>query len=72
MPYLVFATEIAAVLCIGAFCLMLASDGLRGRVFEIPTKDPVGRFLIRNAQVAFTLGYGIFFLFSAFEAAGTF
>lgn len=44
------------------FCTLLASDGIRGPVFEIRTADPVGRTLIRNVQIAFAVGYSVFFM----------
>ena len=61
MYLIVFAAEAATVLFFVVFFLALASDGLKGRVFEIHTKDPVGRFLIRNVQIAFMIGYPVFF-----------
>ena len=61
MHVLIFAAEAATVLFLVVFCLTLASDGIIGRFFEIHTDDPVGRCLIRNAQVAFLVGYPVFF-----------
>lgn len=61
MHLIVFAAEAATVLFLVTFCLALASDGVFGRIFEIHTNDPVGRCLIRNAQIAFLTGYPVFF-----------
>ncbi|WP_068118689.1 hypothetical protein [Tropicimonas marinistellae] len=61
MHFVVFAAEAATVLFFVLFCLALASDGIRGRIFDIHTDDPVGRCLIRNAQVAFMIGYPVLF-----------
>ncbi len=61
MHVIVIAAEAATVLFLVIFCLALASDGVRGRIFEIHTDDPVGRCLIRNAQVAFMIGYPVLF-----------
>ena len=58
---LVFIAEAATVAFFVLFCLLIASDGIRGPVFEIKSADPVGRTLIRNAQVAFVVGYSVFF-----------
>ena len=70
MSMLVIAAEAASALFLIVFCLMLASDGLCGPVFEIRTSDPVGRFLIRNAQVALAVGYAAFFASTAAIALG--
>lgn len=61
MHVLVFAAEAATACFFVIFCIALASDGVWGRIFEIHTEDPVGRCLIRNAQVAFLVGYPVFF-----------
>ena len=61
LPALVLLAEAATAVFFVIFCLLIASDGIRGPVFEIKVKDPVGRALIRNAQVAFVVGYGTFF-----------
>ena len=58
---LVFFAEAATAVFFVLFCLLIASDGIRGPIFEIKVADPVGRTLIRNAQVAFMLGYGVVF-----------
>ncbi|TCL10247.1 hypothetical protein BXY66_2316 [Shimia isoporae] len=67
MFVIVFIAEALTAVFLLTFCLMLASDGLMGKVFEIKVKDGVGRFLIRNAQVAFVVGYTAFFAFSIYE-----
>ena len=59
---LVILAEAATVAFFFLFCTLIASDGVRGPVFEIKTADPVGRTLIRNAQIAFVIGYGLFFV----------
>lgn len=61
MHLIVFAAGAATVLFLAIFCLALASDGVWGRIFEVHTDDPVGRCLIRNAQIAFMVGYPVFF-----------
>lgn len=61
LHYVVFAAEAATVIAIGVFCMLLASDGLFGRIFAIHSHDPVVRWFIRNVQVAFVLGYSVFF-----------
>ncbi len=58
---LVFLAEAATAAFFIIFSLLIASDGIRGPVFEIKAVDPVGRTLIRNAQIAFVVGYGVFF-----------
>ena len=58
---LVLLAETATVAFFVMFCLLIASDGIRGPFFEIKVKDPVGRTLIRNAQIAFVVGYGVLF-----------
>lgn len=58
---LVILAEAATAGFFVLFCLLIASDGIRGPVLEIQTSDPVGRVLIRNAQIAFIVGYGVFF-----------
>ena len=58
---LVLFAEAAAAAFFILLCTLIASDGVRGPVFEIKTADPVGRTLIRNAQIAFVVGYGVFF-----------
>ena len=68
MPFLVLLCEAATALFVAAFCVMLTSDGLRGPAFRIDVSDPVGRFLIRNVQCAFVLGYGTFFIHTAIAA----
>jgi len=60
MPYLVFAAEAATTAFFVIFCLMIASDGVRGPVFDIQSHDPVGRCLLRHAQIAFAIGYSTF------------
>ena len=59
---LVFLAEAATAAFFILFCTLIGSDGIRGPVFEIKTADPVGRTLIRNAQIAFVDGYGTFFV----------
>lgn len=61
MHLIVLAAEAATVLFLVVFGLALSSDGVRGGVFEIHTDDPVGRCLIRNAQIAFMTGYPVLF-----------
>ena len=68
MPLLVLVAEVTTIALMGLFVLMLASDGLRGPVFTIASRDPIGRFFIRNIQIAFVLGYGGFFAFQAYRA----
>lgn len=68
MPILVLICEAATVLFLVVFCVALASDGIRGPVFRIDITDPVGRFVIRNVQCAFVLGYGTFFIHTAYLA----
>ena len=58
---LVILAEAAIAAFFILFCTLIASDGVRGPVFEIKTTDPVGRTLIRNAQFAFVVGYGVLF-----------
>ena len=70
MHIVVLAAEAAALILLITWCLMIASDGIRGPVFSIAAKDPVARFLIRNAQVAFVLGYTTFFASTAAIALG--
>ena len=59
---LVLFAEAATLAFVILFCTLIASDGMRGPVFEIHVADPVGRTLIRNAQIAFVVGYGAFFV----------
>lgn len=68
MPLIVLLCEVATVLFLAVFCLALASDGIRGPAFRIDVSDPVGRFLIRNVQCAFVLGYGIVFIHTVIVA----
>lgn len=60
MPCLVIAAEVATAAYFIIFCLMIASDVIRGQVFDIQTRDPVGRCLLRHAQLAFVIGYSTF------------
>ena len=39
-------------------------------VFAIATSDLIGRTLIRSAQAAFVIGYGVFFATTVIEAIG--
>ena len=64
MPALVLVAEALTLIMIVTYLVMLSSDGLLGRIFELRVIDPVGRTLIRNAQVAIVLGYGGFFTYS--------
>ena len=64
LPALVPAAEALALILVATFTVLIASDGLRGRIFELRVSDPVGRTPIRNAQIALVLGYGGFFAFS--------
>lgn len=61
MHHIVFAAEATAASLSITFAMMITSNGIRGPVFEIKVKDPVGRFLIRNAQAAFVIGYSTVF-----------
>lgn len=70
MPAIVLAAEAATLGFLVVFALMIASDGLRGSVTEIKVGDPVGRFLIRNAQIAFGVGYSAFFVSTIAIALG--
>ncbi|PRY19606.1 hypothetical protein CLV78_12022 [Aliiruegeria haliotis] len=70
MHLIVFAAEVATVLFLAIFCLALASDGIFGQFFKIHTEDPVGRCLIRNAQIAFLIGYPVFFASTIAVALG--
>ncbi|MCI4666454.1 MAG: hypothetical protein MRY74_17230 [Neomegalonema sp.] len=65
MPYIVLIAEGATLLCFVAFFAMLAGGGANGPIFAIKTSDPVARTLIRSAQVAFVLGYGFLFAYTA-------
>ena len=70
MHLIVFAAEAATVLFLAIFCLALASDGIFGQIFKIHTDDPVGRCLIRNAQIAFMIGYPVVFASTVTIALG--
>ena len=70
MPVIVLIAELATLAFIVTFCIALASDGIRGPVFTITTKDVVARTLLRSVQAAFVLGYCVFFASTAFQALG--
>ncbi len=64
---------LAQLATVGFFVIFLAYAAMHADprpAFEITTRDPVGRTLIRSVQVAFVIGYGIFFLGTAVRAAG--
>lgn len=70
MPAIVILAELATIACFVIFCTMLAINGRRGPLFPVPSKDTVGRTLIRSTQAAFVLGYGAFFAVTAARALG--
>lgn len=72
MPCLFILAELVTLGFFVIFCLALASDDIRGPVFEIKVTNPVGRVLLRNAQIAFILGYDAFFGLTAAIALNIF
>ena len=67
MPYVVLFAELATAGFFVIFCALLATAGFKGPIFEISTKDPVGRTLIRSAQAALVTGYGVLFVLTFAE-----
>ncbi len=63
MQYVVYAALAATVAFMTLWVGAQATELRKGQgVFEITTKDPVARTVLRAVQAAFVIGYGAFFL----------
>ena len=70
MPMIVILAELATIGFFAIFLAYGASHADGGPAFAIKGADLVGRTLIRSVQVAFVLGYGVFFLGTMIHAFG--
>ena len=68
MAYLVLCAEVFTLMFATVFVIALSSSRSTSGFWDVATADPVGRTLIRSAQIAFALGYGSLFCWSAFAA----